>query len=58
MSEKFYADIRKGHKIEGPLSWTCPQCGKTITSLYQRQLDQNKKAHLDSCVQSDKEAKQ
>ena len=29
------------------LTWTCSRCGKTITSLYQRQLDQNKKAHLD-----------
>ena len=27
------------------LSWTCPVCGKTITSLYQRQLDQNIKQH-------------
>jgi hypothetical protein len=36
---------------ENLLTWTCPQCGKVITSLYQRQLDQNKKAHLDACVQ-------
>lgn len=35
------------------LSWTCPHCGKVITSLYQRQLDQNAKQHELSCVQTD-----
>lgn len=30
------------------LSWTCPVCGKVITSLFERQLNQNQKAHLDS----------
>ena len=27
------------------LSWTCPVCGKVITSLYEGQLKQNRKAH-------------
>ena len=27
------------------LSWTCPVCGKLITSLYEGQLKQNKKQH-------------
>jgi len=27
------------------LSWTCPICGKEITSLFERQLAQNKKQH-------------
>lgn len=43
------------------LSYTCPVCGKVITSLYQRQLDQNKKQHEQThveCVQKvDQEAK-
>lgn len=30
------------------LSWTCPQCGKVITSLYPHQFAQNKKAHLET----------
>jgi DNA-directed RNA polymerase subunit N (RpoN/RPB10) len=30
------------------LSWTCHKCGKVITSLYPRQLEQNKKAHLET----------
>lgn len=29
------------------LSWTCPNCGKVITSLYSRQLTQNVKAHME-----------
>ena len=29
------------------LSWICPVCGKEIRSIYERQLEQNKKAHLD-----------
>jgi len=37
------------------LSWTCPKCGKLITSLYSRQLYQNRMqheaTHLDDCVQ-------
>lgn len=28
------------------LIWTCPQCGKVLTSLYQKQLDNNKAVHL------------
>lgn len=40
------------------LSWTCPKCGKVITSLYQRQLDQNVKQHELSCVQKDAEKKE
>lgn len=39
------------------LSWTCPKCGKLVTSLYPRQLDQNRKAHEMSCVQTNKEEK-
>lgn len=40
------------------LIWTCPQCGKVLTSLYQKQLDNNKAVHLLThksvgCVQSD-----
>jgi len=27
-------------------TWKCPQCGKTITSLYDTQLEQNKKVHM------------
>lgn len=26
--------------------YTCPKCGKTITSLYPRQFEQNKTAHM------------
>lgn len=26
-------------------NWTCPKCGKKITSLFRRQLEQNKEAH-------------
>lgn len=33
------------------LTYTCPKCGKVITSLYQRQLDQNRKQHELSCVE-------
>lgn len=29
-------------------TWVCPKCGKQISSIYPRQLEQNKKAHLDS----------
>ncbi len=28
------------------LTWKCPKCGKEIASLFERQLEQNKKAHL------------
>ena len=40
------------------LIWTCPVCGKVLTSLYQKQLDNNRAVHslthksID-CVQSD-----
>lgn len=30
------------------LTWKCPSCGKEITSLFERQLSQNKKAHLET----------
>lgn len=26
--------------------WVCPECGKEIKSLYERQLEQQKDAHL------------
>jgi hypothetical protein len=28
------------------LTWICPICGKEIKSIYKRQLEQNKKAHM------------
>jgi len=27
------------------LEWKCPQCGKTIKSLYKKQFEYNKKVH-------------
>jgi len=34
-------------------TWECPKCGKVITSIYERQLEQNKKAHLESHEESE-----
>ena len=28
------------------ISWVCPKCGFTLTSLYQKQLDNNAKEHM------------
>ena len=39
------------------LSWTCPKCGKLITSLYPRQLAQNRSQHEMSCVQKEEGGK-
>lgn len=40
------------------MDWTCPKCGKLITSLYPRQLAQNRSQHEMSCVQKDEANKQ
>ena len=33
-------------KIKELHEWTCPKCGKVIISMYERQFDQHKFAHL------------
>lgn len=33
--------------------WTCPTCGKEISSLYEKQLEQNKKSHLSTHGEED-----
>ena len=32
---------------------TCPDCGKVVTSIYDRQLDYNYKAHRLTCKKKD-----